>query len=130
MWACVMTICLTWRLCFADERENIVDVVARIDHHGFTGDFVPDDGAIALQRPNGKDFVNHGRLVADQVRLESSAESLRVGGPDGLRIRRLRSGLAAGVFAGAAGCELLGAGFKPCSTELGAAPRAKPKSRA
>ena len=42
------------------ERQNIFDLVARINHHSFTGDFVPDDGAVAVQRTHGKDFVNHG----------------------------------------------------------------------
>ena len=40
--------------------ENGVRVAAWIDHKGFMGDRVADDGAIALQRPDGKGFPNKG----------------------------------------------------------------------
>ena len=55
-----MTICLTCEIVLSNQGENIFDVVARIDHHGFASGLVPDDGAVALQRPDGKDFVDHG----------------------------------------------------------------------
>jgi hypothetical protein len=47
-------------IVLADEGENIFDVIARINHHGFTGDVVPDHRTVALERPHGEDFVNHG----------------------------------------------------------------------
>ena len=55
-----MTICLTLRLCFSNQSKDVFDVVARINHHGFARGFVPDHRAIALQRADGKDFVDHG----------------------------------------------------------------------
>jgi len=48
------------KIVFVNKGENLFDIVARINHHGFASDFVPDYGAIALQRPDRKDFVNHG----------------------------------------------------------------------
>ena len=61
-----------------NERENIFDVIAGIDHHGFAGGFVPDDRAVALQRPDGKDFVNHGG-ESSVVGCQSSADLARLG---------------------------------------------------
>jgi hypothetical protein len=43
-----------------DEAENVLNVIARIDDHGFVRGFVPDQGTVALQWANGKDFMNHG----------------------------------------------------------------------
>jgi len=48
----------------ADEREQIFDVVAGIDDHGFARRLVADDGAVALQRADGENFVDHGSIVA------------------------------------------------------------------
>jgi hypothetical protein len=42
-----------------DKGEDLVDVVAGVDDHGFVGGFVADDGAVALQRADGEDFVDH-----------------------------------------------------------------------
>lgn len=44
---------------FADQAQDSVDVIARIDDHCFARSFVPDDGAIALKGANGDDFVDH-----------------------------------------------------------------------
>jgi hypothetical protein len=43
-----------------NEGKDIFDVIAGINHHGFASGFVPDHRAVTLQRPHGKDFVNHG----------------------------------------------------------------------
>ena len=51
---------LTFRLVFFDQSENIIDIVTWINHHRFASDIVPDDGAIALQGSDWKNFVNHG----------------------------------------------------------------------
>ena len=45
---------------FFDEVENVFDIIAGINHHRFARSFVPDDRAVTLQRPDRKDFVNHG----------------------------------------------------------------------
>ena len=58
-----------------NEGENILDVVAGIDHHGIAGSLVPNHGAVALQRADGKDFVNHGTGASHQ----SSAVTKRFG---------------------------------------------------
>ena len=52
---------LNLEIVLLNKGENVFDVVAGIDHHGFASGLVPDDRAVALQRPDGKDFVNHGR---------------------------------------------------------------------
>src|SRR6266536_2472184 len=49
---------------FADERENFLNVVARVDDQGFASGFVANDGAVALQRADGENFVDHGFIVA------------------------------------------------------------------
>jgi hypothetical protein len=38
---------LDLEIMFADERENFLKVVARVDDHGFAAGFVADDGAVA-----------------------------------------------------------------------------------
>ena len=44
----------------AHQREDAFNLIARIDDHGFVRAFVSDDGAVALQRPDRKNFVDHG----------------------------------------------------------------------
>ena len=51
-------------IVLADDSEQVFDVVAGIDDHGFAGGLVADDGAVALQRADGEDFVDHGSIVA------------------------------------------------------------------
>ncbi len=51
---------LDFQVMFFDQSENVIDIVAGVDHHRFASDIVPDDGAIALQGSDRKDFVNHG----------------------------------------------------------------------
>jgi hypothetical protein len=51
------------KVMFANQSQNGFDFVAGIDDHGFAGGFVADDGAVALQRADGEDFVDHGFIV-------------------------------------------------------------------
>jgi len=55
-------------IVLADEGEDVVDVVARINDHGFAGGLVADDGAVAVQRADGEDFVDHGCIVASSCK--------------------------------------------------------------
>ena len=55
---------LDLQVMLADERENVFNVVAGVDDHRFARGFVANDRAIALQRPDGKDFVDHASIVA------------------------------------------------------------------
>ena len=62
MWsicACVMTIAFTLQLVAFQNRENVVDIVARVDHDGLARLLVAKDRAIALQHAHGQDFVDH-----------------------------------------------------------------------
>ena len=43
----------------ADDGENVFNVVARIDDHGFMRGLIADDRAVALQRADGKDLMYH-----------------------------------------------------------------------
>ena len=45
-----------------EESEDAQNLVSGIDDDGFTGGLVAEDGAVALQRANGKDLVDHGDL--------------------------------------------------------------------
>jgi hypothetical protein len=51
------------QVMLADEGENVLDIIAGVDDHGFAGGFVADHGTIALQRADGKDFVDHSFIV-------------------------------------------------------------------
>ena len=48
------------QVVLAHQSENALDFIAGVDHHGFVRGLVSDDGAVALQRADGKDFVDHG----------------------------------------------------------------------
>jgi hypothetical protein len=54
---------LDLQVMLADEREDVLNVIARIDDHGFAGGLVADDRAVALERSDGKDFVDHAFIV-------------------------------------------------------------------
>src|SRR3954463_4938172 len=57
-------------------RQHSLDVVAGIDDDSFATDVIPDDRAIALQRPNREDFVNHVELIrSDQNKSSRQSES-------------------------------------------------------
>jgi hypothetical protein len=51
------------QVVLTDESENVLNVVPRIDDHGFAGALVADDGAVALQGSDWEDFVDHGFIV-------------------------------------------------------------------
>ena len=46
-----------------EDGEDARDVVAGVDDHGFAGGLVSKDGAVALERADGEDFMDHGRFV-------------------------------------------------------------------
>lgn len=43
-----------------EDADDAGDVVAGIDHDGFAGDLVAEDGAVALERADDEDFMDHG----------------------------------------------------------------------
>jgi hypothetical protein len=47
---------------FGEEGCDAGDLVAGVDDDGFAGDLVTEDGAVALERADGDDFVDHGFL--------------------------------------------------------------------
>ena len=51
-------------IMLADQGEDVIDIIARIDDHSFVSDLVADDRAVALQRADGEDFVDHAFIVA------------------------------------------------------------------
>ena len=59
MWAWVTRICLTVSWCFCKQGQDAADVVAGIDHDGLAGGLVAEDGAVALERTDGEDFMDH-----------------------------------------------------------------------
>src|SRR5579872_1908845 len=50
---------LDLEVMFGDNGNDIFDVIARIDHHRFARGVISDDRAVALQRPNRENFVDH-----------------------------------------------------------------------
>ena len=50
-------------LALGDEFEDLFDVVAGVDDHGFVRGLVSDDRAVAAQRAYGEDFVDHLAIV-------------------------------------------------------------------
>jgi hypothetical protein len=46
--------------------EDLGDVVPGIDDQGFVRDFVPQDGAIAMERTDGKALKDHRSIVGDR----------------------------------------------------------------
>src|ERR1035438_5811903 len=59
------------QVALADECKNILNIVAEIDDHGPGGGLVADDRAVALQRADGEDFVDHGDIVASRAPCET-----------------------------------------------------------
>jgi hypothetical protein len=47
-----------------ENLQNAADLVAGIDHHGLAGLLVSEDGAVALQRTDRQDLVDHSSIVA------------------------------------------------------------------
>jgi hypothetical protein len=54
---------LDLQVMLAEERENVLNVVPGVDDQGFVRGLVANDRTVALQRPDGKDFVNHVSIV-------------------------------------------------------------------
>jgi hypothetical protein len=52
------------QIVFLDQGENVVNVIARIDDHGLVRSFVADNRAVALERTDGNNFVDHRSIVA------------------------------------------------------------------
>ena len=44
-------------LMLLQDSEDSVDIVAGVDDHGFVRSLVGNDGAVALERADGEDFV-------------------------------------------------------------------------
>jgi hypothetical protein len=65
---------------FVEKGENLGDIVARVDDHGFAGGLVAENGAVALQRPNRKGFEDHNALTCASA---CSARCSRRKGPNG-----------------------------------------------
>jgi predicted component of type VI protein secretion system len=47
--------------------QHILNVVARIDDYGFAAGLVSHDGAIALQRADRENFVDHRNIVTRKL---------------------------------------------------------------
>src|SRR5215471_15692280 len=62
-------------LMFFNDGKNVFNVIARIDNHSLASALIANHRAIALQRPNGKDFVNHEPIV--EVILQKGSHELR-----------------------------------------------------
>ena len=63
MWACVITMAFTVSAMARENRQDAVDVVARIDDHGFAGLLVAENRAVALQHAHRQDLVDHIPIV-------------------------------------------------------------------
>src|SRR5207245_8339047 len=50
------------KIMFADQRQDIFDVISGIDDHRLARALISNHGTIALQRPDRKDFVNHKKV--------------------------------------------------------------------
>jgi hypothetical protein len=50
---------LQLELRLSQDLQDILDLIAGIDDHGFAGLLIADDRAVALQRPDWEDSVEH-----------------------------------------------------------------------
>src|SRR5258707_15885106 len=50
-------------LFLAKYFQNSFNLVSGIDHHGLMGLLIADNRAVALQRPDGKEFVDHDNML-------------------------------------------------------------------
>jgi hypothetical protein len=57
-----------------ENAEDAGDIVAGIDHYGFEGGLVSENGAVALQRADDEDLVDH-----DALRVMANKNSQRCG---------------------------------------------------
>jgi len=51
---------LDGELVLIEQSDDAGDVVAGIDYDGFAGGFIAENGAVALERADSEDFVDHG----------------------------------------------------------------------
>jgi hypothetical protein len=51
------------KLLLAQHSKNVINVIARIDNHGLVRGLISDDRTVALQRSDGKDFMDHEAIV-------------------------------------------------------------------
>jgi hypothetical protein len=51
------------QLMLAEQREHILNVVAGVDNHCFARALIANDRAVALQRPDGENLVDHIVIV-------------------------------------------------------------------
>ena len=74
-----------------EEGENLRDVVAGVDDHGFAGGLVAKDGAVALEGADGESFADHKRITKIDAGLLALRGAVRGAGAGkhGVRMRRL-----------------------------------------
>jgi hypothetical protein len=75
---------LDLQIVLPDQCDNLLDVVPRIDDDGFASRFIADHGAIASQRADRQNLVDHKDILVDHIRLPSRSpkkKALRKGGP-------------------------------------------------
>jgi hypothetical protein len=75
------------KLVLADDGENILNIVAWIDDHGFVRDLVADDGAVTLQRADGKDLMDHELIFAQAKTIHHLSRVVTRGVSGALRRR-------------------------------------------
>jgi hypothetical protein len=61
---------------FVDDREDVFDIVARIDYQRFARALISNDRAVALERADGNEFVDHARIELS----EGSPQQFVLGG--------------------------------------------------
>ena len=77
---------LEGELVLLEQGEDAGDVVAGIDDDGLAGDLVSEDGAVALERADGEDFVAR---VRGQKKFDSVKELVTAMGKDTDQARSL-----------------------------------------
>jgi hypothetical protein len=60
------------QVVFAKQGLDVFDIIAGVDDHGFVSGLVADDGAVALQRADGEDFVDHSTIVTSCAQHNAS----------------------------------------------------------
>jgi hypothetical protein len=53
---------LDMKIVFADQFENVLHVITGINDDGLARGLISNDGAVALQRADGNDFVDHAGI--------------------------------------------------------------------
>ena len=76
------------KLVLADDGENVLNIVARIDDHGFVRGLVADDRAVTLQRADRQDLVDHSLIFAQAEAIHHFAKSCHPERSEGSAVRR------------------------------------------